>query len=95
MEISPIWNPLICKEVNNLYGKGMFNMQLYNKVVVCVMATKHRTVQQHNYSYRHRNIKPFQSGGIQKTDSHIRKYKQKRDNCKMTFTVTRGEGQAS
>jgi hypothetical protein len=57
----------------------MLNMQLYNKSVVCVMATNHRTVRQHNYSYCHRNIKPFQSGKTQKTDSHIRKDKQKRD----------------
>jgi hypothetical protein len=44
--MSPIWNPLICKEVNNAYGMVIFNMQLYNKAVVCVMATNHRTVGQ-------------------------------------------------
>jgi hypothetical protein len=44
--MSPIWNPLINNEVNNAYGMIMFNMQLYNNAVVCVMATNHRTVRQ-------------------------------------------------
>jgi len=48
-----------------------------------------------NYVFRHRNTKTFQSGGTQKTDSRIRKYKQKRDKRKMKFTVTRVEKQAS
>ena len=73
----------------------MFNMQLYNKAVMCVTAANHKTVRQHNYSYLHGNIKPFQSGVTQKTDSHMRKYKRKRYKRKMTFTVTRGEEQAS
>jgi hypothetical protein len=93
--MSPIWNLLICKEVNNAYGMVMFNMQLYNKTVVCVMVTNRRTVRQHNYSYHHRNIKPFQSGWTQKTDSHIREYKQKGYKSKMTFRVTCGGEQAS
>ena len=44
--MSLIWNPQINKEVNNAYEMVMFNTQLHNKAIACVMTTNHRTVRQ-------------------------------------------------
>jgi hypothetical protein len=59
------------------------------------MATNQRTITQLNYFYRHRKPRPIQSGRTLKTDSQTRQYKQNRDQRKLTFTVTRGEEQAT